>query len=375
MPVKERRFGAAARADAAASASGGLEREELHGVMPPSGLAMAFDVVHDVYTRHVTKLKSDGVDAPAREFNDVPGLHVPVLSATDMSRLSKSMANARALISQLRRLPMQGRLQSAYPSHRADAHRGFSEVARVGDLVPVPQLAQNLWMLVRDVRYAALLLAWAVTTSMAQQLHLPARQPGEHAHGSGASTGDKDAALHTPSAALACAYADETLHFLPHLDVFLPLLFAREVTRLMPHDSATDIAAETAHIMDASSRDLQLLYKQLQDEAAASDIRSVTSKLNAWRQKLTTLATFHQDALFLLEEVVATPLLRQALTPSQVATVQAWIVSADPLTDLLLPLPHEAHADAALRRAATELAAPGHLKSQRQWTSFLAPRI
>lgn len=321
----QRRDAALKRAAEAAPALPSIE-EQLTGLMPPSGTAAAWAFfAHRVRAaelefseaRATTSLGEDAAaGAPPRPRSSLAEAFgsLPAPSATDITRLTSCLANLRALMNQVRYVPLVfpgpaiGRWTGTAASPSAGA---YTEAASNSAFLTVnPELCECLWRALRDARFCALLCALFVRASV-----LSAFPP------SSAAQGDSSPCV-TPPAAFEWA-GDAGLIATPASSVLVSSVLAERNAFL---------AAPAAHPRAEKERSIDLAVE------AASRMRALRS--------------LHGEVAALMQDVLGSSGLRSILLRHRAALVSQWRQCFDPLSETLLPLSYE------LRQLAERRAVP-----------------
>lgn len=335
--------------------------EQLTGLMPPSGTAMAWaffaqrvraaELAHNGGASAPSSGASPSAAAPAAADGSSSEAHrsraealasLPSPSSSDLARISSCLSSLRALLNQVRHVPLHfpggggggaggaagGRWSGAAPPPPAAG--AYKQAAQSSEFLTVdPDLCDCLWRALRDARFCALLCALFVRASLVRAFP-------------GAFPGDAEAAeADTPSSPLLCLVP--------------PTVFEWAGDIHLLHVAAAAALHSGAATSQAVSRRNAFLAALGSSEAPLA-IEAAN--------RMRALRSLHGEAAALLMDVLGNASLRSVLLRHRAAIVSQWRRSFDAVSETLLPLAYElqqtaAHASAGAGRGD---AAPPPLK-------------
>jgi hypothetical protein len=368
-----------------------MEAEELPGLLPrASGLVKEWEGLMEAQAYAQTRAHAQpGASAVAAGG----GVQPPSVAVAEMSRLLGAVGQLRTLVSQVSHLPLQPTPEllaaaataslgpPSLPPMPGAAAPGAGQTT-VG-YVPDAEVSAELWACLRDCRYAALLLSWAVDGSARSYLSLPQKRVpalpaggAEPAAAAPSSVADLYGDALLPSLeraeevlgrAFALSAAGQLLPGRPVEEAFAPhpqleagstspggVGAAADAGAAAPGESSEEGAPgqqqqqqqQPLSALSFLTPQLRSVCRALLLQQPASGVRGAALPRSHLLASARTLASRVEllvqvcsEVAALLDEVLCTPGLRSALSPARLACVQAWRAAFDPVTDTLLPLP------------------------------------
>jgi len=252
---------------------------------------------------------------------------MPAPSMHNMARITSCISSVRALVNQVRHIPLVfpgsagassthgGRLQS---SVSAPAHGAYKTAASDASFLSVdPELCDNLWRILRDARFCAMLCAVFVRASALTSFSLTPAFSAAVANNSADISGghNRDLCVVPP---VECEWAADLA--------------------LLPAGSASSSSDDAAPI-DACEENKRFISSKLPLRHVGKGAPIDAALDVAGRMRV--LRSLHGEVSALLQDVLVTSGLRCALSRHRIAIITLWRRSFDPLSELIIPLPYE----------------------------------